>query len=315
MTDKSQHNGASVGKRLERAFLHLVRAYTYNTPIPRGKYRIYTAALNLCRYKHDSLHGQAKDGRNFWINLSTGMHEKVFFVGEFERTATEVVRRLVRKGDVCIDVGANFGWYTTLFAANIGPDGAVHTFEPVPDTFRELKRNYELLANRDNVFLNNCALGDEEGSITLNLFSDLPTGHASVSSQGRDADITFECRLTKLDTYLESHSVGQVDFVKVDIEGAEMMFLKGADKLFEQERPPAFLMEMALNQTRHFGYTPDDLVQYLAARGEYNFYSIDDNRQLLIPITGFAPDDIGANVVCVPTYRGTGAIRDMIEKL
>ena len=314
MTDKSQHNGASVGQRLERAFLHLVRAYTYNTPIPRGKYRLYTAALNLCRYKHDSLRGKAKDGRNFWINLSTGMHEKVFFVGEFERTATDVVRRLVGKGDVCVDVGANFGWYTTLFAASVGPGGAVHAFEPVPDTFRELKRNHELLQNRDNVFLNNCALGDEEGSITLNLFSDLPTGHASVSSQGREADFTFECPLTKLDTYLESNSVGQVDFVKVDIEGAEMMFLKGADRLFEQERLPAFLMEMALNQTRHFGYTPDDLVQYLASRGNYNFYSIDDISQRLVPITGFAPGDIGANVVCVPADRGTDAILDLIEK-
>jgi hypothetical protein len=135
MTDKSQHNGASVGQRIERAFLQLVRAYTYNTPIPRGKYRLYTAALNLCRYQHDSLRGKAKDGRDFWINLSTGMHEKVYFVGEFERTATTVAGKLVRKGDVCIDVGANFGWYTTLFAANAGPGGSRSCVRTCPGYF------------------------------------------------------------------------------------------------------------------------------------------------------------------------------------
>ena len=73
-------------------------------------------------------------------------------------------------------------------------------------------------------------------------------------------------------------------------------------------------MEMALNQTKHFGYKPDDLIQFLAQRGEFNFYSIDDVTQRLIPITGFASDDIGANVVCVPIDRGTDAIADMIEK-
>ena len=71
------------------------------------------------------------------------------------------------------------------------------------------------------MFINNLALGDDEGTVSINVFDDLPTGHASLSSQGRSDAAVFECRMVTLDSYLEEHDVGPVNFVKVDIEGAE----------------------------------------------------------------------------------------------
>ncbi|MFN0139722.1 MAG: FkbM family methyltransferase [Pyrinomonadaceae bacterium] len=251
------------------------------------------------------------DGRKFDADLTTGMETTVFFLGEYEKAITNLVTELLqneivntkRPNPVFVDVGANFGWYTTLFHKCAGRGGQVHSFEPIPSTFSSLTKNYGLMGSPANVFINNLALGDKAGEITANLFLGLPTGHASISDQGRDDAIPIKCRMTTLDSYLEEHKIANVDFVKVDIEGAEMMFLKGAERLFGQDVPPFWLMEMALNQTKNFGYRPNDLIEFIRARAEYAFYKIDEVEGKMIAIDGFADDDIGANVICVPRSK------------
>lgn len=307
----NKKGGSSLRGKLDEAWLRAVRLYTYNTPISKGKYRLYETALKLVGEKPDSIRVEVKDGRQFWVNLTTGMQETVYFLGEFEKEITRIAASLVREGDICLDIGANFGWYTTLLRANTGASGAVHSFEPVPATFRELTRNCELMGSPVNVFLNNMALGDQAGTVSINLFEDLPTGHASLSSQGRDDAIAFECPMITLDSYLGEKNVGDVNFVKVDIEGAEMMFLNGAKKLFDQDVPPIFLMEMALEQTGNFGYVPNDLVKFIAAQASYDFYAVDEIGGGLKKIEGFAEADIGANVFCIPR----GHYEDRLELL
>jgi FkbM family methyltransferase len=179
--------------------------------------------------------------------------------------------------------------------------------------FRELSRNCDLLGKPSNVVINNLALGDKAGTVVLNLFEGLPTGHASLSSQGRSDAATFDCRMITLDSYLEDHGIGHVDFLKVDIEGAEMMFLNGAKKLFEQDVPPVFLMEMALQQTRNFDYKPNDLIEFISARGDYEFYAVDELRGKLRKIDGFPPDDIGANVFCVPRGHYADRVEEFLD--
>ena len=62
-------------------------------------------------------------------------------------------------------------------------------------------------------------------------------------------------------------------------------------------------MEMALNQTRNFGYTPDELITFIGSHGDYRFYRINESSRTLVQIDGFARDDIGANVLCMPETR------------
>jgi FkbM family methyltransferase len=287
-------------ERVERALLKAVRAYTFNTPIPRGKHRAYLLALKLCKSLPEKIVAETKDGRKFAVHLKTGMQTTVYFLGEYEKALTEIVKSLLREGDVCLDAGANFGWYSTLFHKFCGASGAVHAFEPMPPTFEELKQNYDLMGNPPNVFINNLGLGEKADELTINLFEGLATGHASLSNQGRDDAISFKCKVVTLDSYLEEKSVADVNFVKVDIEGAEMMFLKGAEKLFKQEVPPIWLMEMALQQTKNFGYLPNDLIEFMRGKTDYDFYKVDEINTKLIKIEGFEPDDIGANVICFP---------------
>lgn len=305
-------------RSLTSTFLKAVRLYTYNTPISKGKYRLYQLALRLVAEKPTAIPARARDGRRFVADLTTGMEESVFFLGVYERFISDIAERLIREGDVCLDVGANFGWYSTMMAARAGSRGEVHSFEPVPRTYSLLEKNCSLLTDAAPVVTNNLALGDRDDVLTINLFDDLPSGHASLASSAGESSSSFECKMTTLDNYLEERGVGSVSFVKVDIEGAEMMFLKGAERLFTQPDKPIFLMEMALAQTRRFGYQPQELLKFIAERGPYTFYRVEETKERLRPIDHFDDDDIGANVFCIPDSAGEWAkavISDYLERI
>lgn len=241
------------------------------------------------------------------------MQDQVFFLGEYEKMLSGVASSLINKNDVCIDVGANFGWYTTLMAQKGGAGGEVHSFEPVPKSFRELVKNYELSGSPNYVFINEVALGDKKGVISINVFDGEPTGHASIALKHCGGSPSYQCNMETLDDYLVEHRVGDVNFVKVDIEGAELMFLQGAERLFKQEKPPIFLMEMALEQTRHFRYLPNDLIQFIGSRGCYEFFAADEARDRLRRIDGFVQDDVGANVFCIPNGVSLSPISNILK--
>lgn len=293
---------------LGRFLLEAIRFYTYNTPIKRGRHRAYLLGMKLCRDLPEVLPAETKDGRKFDVHLATGMQTTVYFLGEYETALTKIVTELLRPEDVCLDVGANFGWYTTLFHKYAAE---VHAFEPTPPIFEELARNRSLMANSDRVFINNLALGDRPDELTVNLFEGLSTGHASLSTQGRSDAVSFKCKVITLDSYLSDHSVADVNFVKVDIEGAEMMFLKGAERIFSQEVPPIWLMEMAVQQTRNFGYEPNDLLHFFRERADYDFYMVDEPTTRLVKFGEFPAGHIGANVICFPR----GHYRDRLAAL
>lgn len=301
--DKPESGRASVRQRLSDLFLRGVRLYTYHSPIRKGKYRTFLTALGISKYSPIRRVVPTKDGRRFWADLHTGMHETLYFLGEYERAITELITLIVQPGDVCIDVGANFGWYTSIFSKYAGDSGEVHSFEPVPPTFDELNENYRLMGSPQNVHLNNAALGDRPSEMTVHVFPGMTTGHASLSNHGRTDAVAYNCSVITLDSYLETCGVGAVDIVKVDVEGAELMFLQGAQKLFAQQLPPVIIMEMALNTTKNFDYYPNDLVRFIDSKGDYSFFQIDEARLKLLPINGFAKDDIGANVLCFPRRR------------
>lgn len=296
---------------LERLIINLARAYTFHTPITRGRHRAYLAALSLCRNLPERSPARTRDGRRFSVNWKTGMQTTVFFLGEYEKAISDIVEKVVFPGDVCIDAGANFGWYTTLFRKLAGEWGEVHSFEPMPSTFHELEITRELMESPVNVYINNCAVGDKPGEMMIHLFEGEPTGHASLSDHGQANATSFACRVTTIDDYVKERNIQNVDFVKVDIEGAELMLLDGARRLFAQAEPPVMLIEMALKQTKGFGYLPNELIRWIREHADYLFFRADEEKGRLIEIQGFDDDDIGANVFCFPRAKR----RDRFERV
>lgn len=293
----------SLRKNIEQLFLKSIRFYTFNTPISKGKYRLYQTALSLCQNPPTQIEARARDGRRYSADLTEPMHQSVYFLGEYEPVVTEVVSSVVRPGDACLDIGANFGWFTILLHRLSGGStngGEVHAFEPMPDIYGDLKSNLALEGNPKNVFLNNLALGDAAQIVQLHRFTELSSGFSSLSTDGKGDFQTFDVPMLTLDSYLIDKNLENIDFVKIDVEGAELMFLKGATKLFEQKIPPIFMAEMALGTTKGFGYLPNDLLEFMQQHAAYEFYALEEVAGTLRRIENFAPEDIGANVLCFP---------------
>ncbi len=131
-----------------------------------------------------------------------------------------------RTGDVVIDAGACFGDTALAFAATVGPSGMVHTFEPMPRQFGLLRRNVERNARlKDRIKLHAFGLGDIHGQRLR--FADQGAGARASQSGTVDVEITT----------IDQCAFPKVDFIKMDIEGAELSALRGAKHTIQHFRP------------------------------------------------------------------------------
>lgn len=118
--------------------------------------------------------------------------------------------------------------------------------------------------------------------------------------ENRNAKV-IQTKISTLDAYLSENQIEKADLVKVDVEGAELMFLKGATRLFEQKTPPVILMEMSPETTDRFGYGPNDLIGFISDHADYDFFALDEKRKNLQPFSRFEAGSEGRNVLCVPS--------------
>ncbi len=151
---------------------------------------------------------------------------------DYEPEITQWVFRRLRKGDVFFDVGAHIGRYTMLVAKRVGPLGSVIAIEPEPDNFRLLRANIDL--NR----LENCitvqrAIADRGGYADLHLmhFSGWHTINQGVKLK------TIRVRVSTLDDLFCELKLGRLDWIKADVEGAELRVLKGSSNTLARFHP------------------------------------------------------------------------------
>jgi FkbM family methyltransferase len=182
-----------------------------------------------------------------------------------------VFLRGIKKGAVVFDVGANMGEFTLLLSHVVGPKGKVYAFEPVPPTFEILSKNIAKSSVKGHVVLNECALSDHQGSakiyvpISQSTEASL-TGHAYASWVSQQVE-TFDCRLETLDNYVEVNHIGRVDFVKIDVEGAEMLVLRGMERILRSQSPPVLMLEAFPSWMEDFGFTLSDMFNLLSEHG------------------------------------------------
>ncbi|MDI1243136.1 MAG: FkbM family methyltransferase, partial [bacterium] len=256
---------------------------------------------------------ELSDGRQLQMTYSGGRNDRVVFLGEYEPLLTQVCSDLIQSGDICVDAGANFGWYTTLFARLVGPAGEVHAFEPVAAAFEELERNVRLVPNNQHIRLNKAALGDRDADIEINVFPSMGLGYSSIADRGRSDAVACPCRMVMLDTYWGYHVCREISFLKGDVEGAELLVLKGSTSILNQKRPPILFMEMSANLTANFGYTPMDFLSFVSERGAYEFFAADEVNNSIRKLDRSHKERVEANIFCIPSSMA-GERRQRLNK-
>lgn len=189
-----------------------------------------------------------------------------------------IFSKYVKRGDCVIDCGANIGLYTNFLRLIVGKHGFVHSFEPIPETFEELNFNTKQHSSVNNYRLNMMGLYDQITSSSAFIPNEI-SGHASLGKHSEtwktDSIQTVTIDLTTLDDYFDKRSLKTVDFIKMDIEGAEINALEGAKKTLQKHKPTLYI-EVNAELLKCFKKTPLDLIKFLKKVGYQNFYYQDE---------------------------------------
>lgn len=182
---------------------------------------------------------------------------------------------LVGPGDVCVDIGAEFGLYTHVLADLVGPTGAVHAFEPQRGAHRALDAGVRG-AGLGWVHLHREALGATDGTASLSVprRRGLPVhGRAFVTAgaHGEGPNDEFAARrfetvtLTTLDRIVARLGLENVALLKADVEGAEGALLDGATDTLDPARAhrPHLLLEIEDRHTAKYGVRADEIFDRL----------------------------------------------------
>jgi FkbM family methyltransferase len=186
------------------------------------------------------------------------------FRDEYERELM-FLDRLVRPGHVVIDAGASCGIYTVAAGKLVGPDGRVIAVEPAPRSAETLRRNVALNELDRIVVVHEAALSREVGHARLYQPSWGPVA-ASIAVVEAEGIPFTEVDTVSIDSIVEEQELERLDFVKLDIEGAEKLALQGAQRAIARWHP-SFVFEMNPGATSSAGGHSGDVWDFLAAEG------------------------------------------------
>jgi FkbM family methyltransferase len=227
--------------------------------------------------------------------------------GEFyEPSTTHLLLKVLKPGDTFLDIGAHVGYFSMLAAAVVGAEGEVLAFEPSPDNFRHLVEHVAL-NGFTNVLPFHLALGDTEQVAALHLNADNDGGNAlwdvrlhQDNHKSRSAPRIHPTYVTRLDRVLRGRPVRSLKLVKIDIEGSEVLALRGAVETLARLQVPFVIAEVNRGGLELMGTSETDLRVLMTGLG-YETWVIQDVEPELVPLADDAT--VGGNFVFNLLFR------------
>lgn len=210
----------------------------------------------------------------------------------YEPDMARAMKRIVQSGWVCADVGANVGHVTQLLARLIGPSGCVIAFEAHPENARLLRENIKIRGYAPRVRVENLAVSNgSQDRLWLHAGKESSPAEWNITGHDVDGNPTkpmLEVAAVSLDTYFPVGT--RLDFVKIDVEGAEARVLMGMRRLLRETRPVIFLEfhneagwagRAELITANYHLYKPDGVqINPADAQRPYHCYALPQERQL-----------------------------------
>lgn len=224
----------------------------------------------------------------FYVEANDRLLSPWFIVaGGYETQLTDFFVRSLRPDSHSIDVGANFGYFTCLMA-RFCPSGRVIGIEADEHMFEIV---------RDNIFINgfqsfatavHAAAGSSDDEMTLHRRG-TRSGNTSIarmpdhfiSQMGEPDSTAFTVRGLRIDSLLDQMN-GRIDFIKIDVEGAEPLVIRGARKIFEASPKVTIVMEWSPGQIQSVGI---DVQEFLRELDEIGLTAFDIEAADLVAIT------------------------------
>ena len=217
-------------------------------------------------------------GRSICYLQPFGQIAEAVYWNRFEQVELDFIAAYLRPGMKVIDSGANTGLYTIGASKLVGSSGSVHAFEPSTSSYELLLRNIEL-NGCDNVTTIQMALSSSAEDMVLREDPINPRldGHRRVEHVHQVHDLVSTDEIVQcltLDRYCATGELGVIDFIKLDVEGAELAVLQGAVGLLAITSELTLLLECNKNQRA--------VAELLTGYG-YNFFVWDVEARMLQP--------------------------------
>lgn len=194
-----------------------------------------------------------RKGDEYFDNINVGI--------PYSEPIFNFLRQMIQPDSICLDIGANIG-LVSLALSDLNTKGVTYAFEPTPDIFALLKENIE-----ENDIINvkpiQLALSDKKEKISFINVGDYPAGNFGVSEKNAKKKWDEFGELLKvsavpLDEWVKSNPLKKLDFIKLDVEGAELHVLKGSKKTIEKYQPLVIMEFNSYCYIFHQNITPYD---------------------------------------------------------
>jgi FkbM family methyltransferase len=272
----------------------------------RGKSHIGTLLGKLLNFYIDGedciVTVKLKDASLMQLDIRSRTEQWAYWTGYYDYPIISKLCRSLQSEWVVFDVGANVGFYTIPFGKRLSSlNGKVYAIEPVPSNSERLSNAVKLNHLESTVLVQSIALGDEEGimSMWVEATNNASTGNAGLIRGNVDAnpetDRKIKVQIKTLDNFAQEQQIISCNLIKIDIEGAEVMFLKGGINFITKHRPIIY-GEFNTYFMHKFGYSFLDVINILKPLGYEYFKEIKDGNFVKIS----QPHAEVENVLLVP---------------
>jgi FkbM family methyltransferase len=243
-------------------------------------------------------------------DVQRGMHASLDAGQFYEGATSRLFLSVLKPGDTFIDIGAHIGYFSMLAAAKVGPEGEVFAFEPSPGNYRHLVEHVALNGFA-NVIPMHLALGDHEHVAALHLNADNDGGHAlwdvgvhRDNHKTRANPVAHPTFVTRLDHVLRGRPMASVRAIKLDVEGSEVLALRGAAETIARHRVPFIVAEVNRQGLESLGTSETELRNMMKGFG-YEVWLLQEAEPELQPLD--ENTTVAGNFVFNLLFRRPGA--------
>jgi FkbM family methyltransferase len=300
---------------IEAGLLSAARTLAYTRPLSPYPGWIFGSAWDnpdiecrMRRFIWTYFHNQTLDipfrmdwhkGLTVQIYLGNDSSLPLFIGGCVEPNEFAFLDSVLKEGMVFVDGGANEGLYSLFAARCVGPSGRVFSFEPSQREFHRLNCNIRL-NNLKNVQAIPAALSDATGETELHIACSHHSGHNTLGKFAHPVPLLRNESVSTqtLDGFAMDTGLTHLDFVKLDVEGAEVRVLEGSRRVLRQMRP-MILFEASDDALTGQGSRLSDLLEFLRSQ-DYKLYAFNDRTGTPIPADGETRSD---NMIAIPLEK------------
>lgn len=210
-----------------------------------------------------------RSGTMIRCDLRDNLQAELFYLRDYGTAELSSLMSRVKEGDVFVDVGAHCGLFSIEVAKKVGPEGKVYAFEPARDMAQQIRLNANANGVGQIVEVFEVALGDQSSEATLFAAPDGP-GDAGRRSLFQQGEAIARVPVVRFDELVESGGLTEgdrLDAVKVDVEGAETLALRGMKESLRRLRPRVVVVEVLQSTLQRAGSSPEDLTALMSEIG------------------------------------------------